>query len=127
MPNCSRGAITKTLSGTIKVTFGGVELLNHRITNQQINDSWNNCKCQSPLVFHETKCITATVNEGPDPLKDTIDLGHGVSVAYDLTVNSAREVTNCEYECRSSEPIFHEEQELLAGRRKPAADGPKAS
>lgn len=100
MPTCSKGEVTKTATGTVKIMYHDVTIKTVDLNGETVTDRWDNCKCEEGK-YKEIKCITAEVKENKVPEKGTYALGKsGFSIDYDLKVDSIRKITNCEYECK---------------------------
>ena len=104
MPTCTRGTTKKTVSGTVKIKFAGRTIQTVPLTNEEGSEQWDTCRCEQG-TYQENVCITATDNtqgesvrgsHRPDPLLP-------ITIEWDLTVDTEREITNCEYECVTSQ------------------------
>lgn len=102
MPTCSKGKVTKTVNGTITLTAldGKKKIDSKEIKDKSASDVWDNCKCPEGQEIAYGKCITANVPEKGEKVTGSFDIGLGFTIAWDLTVDSDREITNCEYECK---------------------------
>lgn len=110
MPTCTKGAITKIMSGPVKVKLMGVQIGKFNLKNQRLNESWNNCNCPDGKTYKEGKCIKAIANEKGEKLKGTATF-KPFTVTYDLTVDTEREIVNCEYDCVKKEASKKEQKD----------------
>jgi hypothetical protein len=100
MLTCTKGKITKTASGKIKLLIYGHEAASMDVKDKSNTETWDNCKCPDGEKYVEIKCISAQNTEKNQPMKGKVDISGGFQIEYDLTVDSTRDVTNCEYECK---------------------------
>ena len=105
MPTCSKGSIKVTASGTAVLTWKGTRMGTLQVRDESAEDTWDNCSCPDGFMYREITCITAQVREQGEQVKKTVDLGGGFAVDVDLTVDTTRDITNCEYDCVQTEPL----------------------
>lgn len=104
MPTCTKGKIDKTVSGTVTIKLGGVKFKEVKVDKEKASDQWDNCHCKAGETYKQLKCITATDKTVGEVVKGSFTPTTGVTIEFDLTVDSVRDITNCEYEC-VSEPM----------------------
>ena len=100
MPTCTKGKIDKTVSGTVTLKVGGFAIKEIKADKEKATERWNNCHCPEGETFKEIKCITATDNTLGEVVKGSFSPQSGITIEYDFTVDTVRDVTNCEYECK---------------------------
>src|SRR5438445_11066477 len=98
MPTCTKGQIDKTVSGTVTLKIGGVNVKDITADKERASDKWDNCHCKAGQTYKELKCITATDKTVGEAVKGSFSPAKGITIEYDLTVDSVRNITNCEYE-----------------------------
>jgi hypothetical protein len=103
MPTCSKGEIVKTAKGKVTLLWHDVAIKTMDLDGESASDKWDNCHCKEDEEYNEIKCISADIPEIGKELKGTAALPHGIEIKYDLTIDTTRKITNCEYECHPKE------------------------
>ncbi len=103
MPTCTRGTTKKTVSGTVKIKVAGRTIQTVNLTNEEGSDQWNTCRCEQG-TYQENVCITATDNTRGESVRGSYAPALLITIEWDLTVDTEREITNCDYDCVTSPP-----------------------
>lgn len=98
MPTCTRGITKKTVSGTVTIKLGSVEVGTIDLSDREHRESWNTCRCEEG-DYVERSCITATQSTRDESVTGAYEPTRGLRIEWDLTVDTERDITNCEYDC----------------------------